>query len=82
MNMVRILEKLGIGVHYNPNQTCCGQVALMRILGRSQGHGREIHPLFPHDRYVVSHLLPVWGWCVTTTTNFFTTVPFTTKPPA
>jgi len=26
-NMVRILEKLGHEVHYNENQTCCGQVA-------------------------------------------------------
>ncbi len=27
MNMVKILEKLDIEVHYNPNQTCCGQIA-------------------------------------------------------
>lgn len=27
MNMVRILEKLGCTVHYNPKQTCCGQPA-------------------------------------------------------
>lgn len=27
MNMVRILEKLGCEVHYNPKQTCCGQPA-------------------------------------------------------
>ena len=27
MNMVRILEKLGCTVTYNPNQTCCGQPA-------------------------------------------------------
>ena len=26
-NMVKILEKAGINVHYNPNQTCCGQFA-------------------------------------------------------
>jgi L-lactate dehydrogenase complex protein LldE len=26
-NMVRILEKLEVKVHYNPNQTCCGQMA-------------------------------------------------------
>ena len=26
-NMVKILEKLGVGVHYNSNQTCCGQMA-------------------------------------------------------
>jgi L-lactate dehydrogenase complex protein LldE len=27
INMVKILEKAGCKVHYNPNQTCCGQPA-------------------------------------------------------
>ncbi len=27
MNMVKVLEKLGCEVRYNPNQTCCGQPA-------------------------------------------------------
>jgi L-lactate dehydrogenase complex protein LldE len=27
LNMVRVLEKLGCAVHYNPKQTCCGQPA-------------------------------------------------------
>ncbi|SHJ48894.1 L-lactate dehydrogenase complex protein LldE [Hymenobacter daecheongensis DSM 21074] len=27
MNMVKVLEKLGCAVHYNANQTCCGQPA-------------------------------------------------------
>lgn len=27
MNMVKILEKSGVDVHYNGNQTCCGQMA-------------------------------------------------------
>ena len=26
-NMVKVLEKLGCTVHYNENQTCCGQPA-------------------------------------------------------
>jgi L-lactate dehydrogenase complex protein LldE len=26
-NMVKVLEKVGCKVHYNPNQTCCGQPA-------------------------------------------------------
>jgi L-lactate dehydrogenase complex protein LldE len=26
-NMIRVLEKFGCTVHYNPNQTCCGQPA-------------------------------------------------------
>ena len=27
MNMVKVLERLGVHVNYNPNQTCCGQPA-------------------------------------------------------
>ncbi len=27
MNMVRILKKIGVKVRYNPEQTCCGQIA-------------------------------------------------------
>jgi L-lactate dehydrogenase complex protein LldE len=27
MNMVKVLESVGCGVNYNPNQTCCGQPA-------------------------------------------------------
>lgn len=27
LNMVRVLERLGCEVHYNPSQTCCGQPA-------------------------------------------------------
>ena len=26
-NMIKVLEKLGCTVHYNTNQTCCGQPA-------------------------------------------------------
>ncbi len=26
-NMVKLLEKAGVRVHYNPDQTCCGQIA-------------------------------------------------------
>ncbi len=27
ISMVEVLEKAGVKVHYNPNQTCCGQMA-------------------------------------------------------
>lgn len=27
MNMVKVLERVGVKVHYNPTQTCCGQPA-------------------------------------------------------
>ncbi len=55
MNMVRILEKLGIGVHYNPNQTCCGQVAFNAgFWDEAKAMGEKFIRDFPNDRYVIS----------------------------
>ncbi|HRS53803.1 MAG TPA: (Fe-S)-binding protein [Bacteroidales bacterium] len=55
MNMVKILERLDIGVHYNKNQTCCGQMAF------NSGFWNEAKVLaekflhdFSNDRYIVS----------------------------
>ena len=35
-NMVKVLEKAGCKVHYNPNQTCCGQPSF------NAGHWKEM----------------------------------------
>jgi L-lactate dehydrogenase complex protein LldE len=55
MNMVKILQKLDVKVHYNPNQTCCGQMAF------NSGHWDEARELgekfmkdFSSGRIVVS----------------------------
>lgn len=54
-NMVRILEKLGIGVHYNTNQTCCGQMAFNAgYWDEAKAMGEKFIRDFPNDRYVVS----------------------------
>lgn len=54
-NMVKILEKLGVHVHYNTNQTCCGQMAF------NSGFWEEARELgvkflkdFPGEKPVVS----------------------------
>jgi L-lactate dehydrogenase complex protein LldE len=54
-NMVKILEKVGCGVNYNPEQTCCGQPAF------NAGHwadckevGAKFIREFQNDRYIVS----------------------------
>lgn len=44
--MVKVLEHLGVMVHYNPNQTCCGQMAF------NSGHwdnAKSIGIKFLHD---------------------------------
>jgi L-lactate dehydrogenase complex protein LldE len=55
MNMVKILKKLGVKVHYNANQTCCGQFAY------NSGHFEEATQMggkflkdFPNNRPIVS----------------------------
>lgn len=53
-NMVKVLEKLGCGVNYHPEQTCCGQPAYL------DGHwdqckevGEKLIHEFQNDRYIV-----------------------------
>lgn len=55
MNMVRVLEKLGCAVSYNPTQTCCGQPAF------NAGYWDEARAVadkfikdFPEDTYIVA----------------------------
>ena len=54
-NMVKVLEKLGCAVHYNVEQTCCGQPAFN---GGFWNHAKEVGEKFIHDflnnRYIVS----------------------------
>ncbi|MEA3479690.1 MAG: (Fe-S)-binding protein [Bacteroidota bacterium] len=54
LNMVKVLEKLGIQIHYNDKQTCCGQMAF------NSGFWKEAREIgvkfmedFPGDRYIV-----------------------------
>ena len=54
MNMVKILEKLGLDVHYNPNQTCCGQMAYNSgFWEEAKAMGEKFIKDFPNDRPVV-----------------------------
>src|ERR1700745_3271970 len=52
--MIKVLEKVGCGVNYNPEQTCCGQPAF------NAGHfdhckevGEKFIKEFSGDRYVI-----------------------------
>ncbi|MEI6817537.1 MAG: (Fe-S)-binding protein [Bacteroidota bacterium] len=54
-NMVKVLEKVGCEIHYNPEQTCCGQPAF------NGGHwdackevGQKFIKDFSNDRYIVA----------------------------
>ena len=54
LNMVKILEKVGCGVNYNPEQTCCGQPAFhMGYWDDSKEVGEKFIREFQNDRYIV-----------------------------
>jgi L-lactate dehydrogenase complex protein LldE len=53
-NMIKILEKLGLGVHYNPEQTCCGQVAFNNgYWDEAKAVGEKFIRDFPNDRPII-----------------------------
>jgi len=55
MNMIKLLEKAGANVHYNPKQTCCGQMAFNSgFLDAAKKLGNKFLKDFPNDRPVVS----------------------------
>lgn len=55
MNMVKILEKLGVDVHYNGNQTCCGQMAFNSgFWDEAKEMGEKFIRDFSNDRPVIS----------------------------
>lgn len=54
-NMIKILEKVGCTVNYNPNQTCCGQPAFNGgYWDQCKDVGEKFIKDFPNDRYIVS----------------------------
>jgi len=54
MNMVKILKKLGLDIHYNENQTCCGQMAFNSgYWDDAKKMGEKFIHDFPNDRYIV-----------------------------
>lgn len=55
MNMVKVLEKAGVDVNYNPEQTCCGQFAFNSgFWDEAKALGNKFLVDFPNDRPVVS----------------------------
>lgn len=55
LNMVKILEKLGCGINYNPEQTCCGQPAFnVGYWNEAREVGEKFIKEFQNDRYIVS----------------------------
>jgi L-lactate dehydrogenase complex protein LldE len=55
MNMVKILESLELGVHYNTNQSCCGQMAFNSgFWDEARCMGEKFIRDFPNNRPVIA----------------------------
>ena len=55
MNMVKVLERVGCGVNYNHEQTCCGQPAFNAgYWDHTKEVGEKFIKEFQADRYIVS----------------------------
>ena len=54
-NMVKVLEKVGCAVNYNPEQTCCGQPAFNAgYWDDCKEVGEKFIREFQNDRYIIS----------------------------
>jgi L-lactate dehydrogenase complex protein LldE len=77
MNMVKILEKLDVAVHYNGNQTCCGQMAFNSgFWDEAKKMGEKFLLDFPNDRPIVGpsnscvgFIRNYYGWLFHNTAN-------------
>ena len=55
LNMIKVLEKVGCGVNYNHEQTCCGQPAFNAgYFDSCKEVGEKFINEFQNDRYIVS----------------------------
>lgn len=55
LNTVKILEKFDLTVHYNTNQTCCGQMAFNSgFWDEAKEMGEKFIKDFPNDKYVIA----------------------------
>jgi L-lactate dehydrogenase complex protein LldE len=74
-NMVRILEKLGVEVHYNKNQTCCGQIAFNSgFWDEAKAIGEKFIRDFSNNCYVVGPSAS----CVGMVRNYYDTLFYNT----
>lgn len=55
LNMVKVLEKVGCDVNYNPEQTCCGQPAFNAgYWDDAKKVGEKFIREFQNDRYIIT----------------------------
>jgi L-lactate dehydrogenase complex protein LldE len=76
-NMVKILEKAGLKVHYNPNQTCCGQMAFNSgFWDEAKKLGIKFLKDFPEERPVVGPSASCIGYIKNNYQKLFHNTPY------
>lgn len=68
-NMVKVLEKAGCEVEYNPNQTCCGQPAFNAGF---QGEAKKVASKFINDFSTPDFIVAPSASCVGFVRNYYT----------
>lgn len=67
-NMVRILERIGVDVAYNKNQTCCGQISFKEGYW---DHAKTIGEKFIKDFMGSQHVVAPSASCVTMVRKYY-----------
>ncbi len=68
LNMVKVLEKLGCSVSYNPSQTCCGQPAFNAGYWEE---AREVAAKFLNDFSGEGYIVSPSGSCIGYVRNYY-----------
>ncbi|MDP3446424.1 MAG: (Fe-S)-binding protein [Ignavibacteria bacterium] len=72
MNMIKVLRKAGVEVYYNPDQTCCGQMAFNSgFWDEAKKLGNKFLADFPNDRPVVGPSASCTGFVRTSYQELF-----------
>lgn len=67
-NMVKVLEKAGCSVFYNPNQTCCGQAAYNAGF---QGEARDVCSKYVNDFDSIDYVVSPSASCTGFIRNYY-----------
>ena len=67
-NMIKVLEKLGCNVDYNPNQTCCGQPAFN---AGYRDECRSVASKFLKDFHTYDYIVAPSGSCTGFVRNYY-----------
>ena len=79
-NMIKVLEKAGAEIHYNENQTCCGQIAFNSgFWEKAKSIGEKFIDDFDNEHYVVGPTASCIGYVKNNFDKLFTNTSYHLK---